>query len=112
VSAIYRNGAYRATDCPLCQQEVRIDTQHDGFVFTCRGGHADEELRPQLPLQVMLELAASTRDSAPSPPDEPQDPKGESGSTPVELSETGSRSPRSRRSPVGQRSARAFSTRT
>ena len=61
MSAVYRNNGYLATDCPACGQEVRVDRRGEEFTFTCRGGHSDLEVRAGLPPEVMLELAAASR---------------------------------------------------
>ena len=57
MSLVYLNGGYRATDCPLCGQEVKVERVDDGFRFSCRGGCTDGELAPALDPAVMLELA-------------------------------------------------------
>jgi hypothetical protein len=67
VNLVYENNRYRATDCPICRQEVQVDKVGAGFRFVCRGGHTDEELRPQLSPQVMLELAGANG-ARPVPP--------------------------------------------
>lgn len=60
MATVYRNGSYRAINCPKCSQEVRVDRRGDEFLFSCRGGCSDEDLRPLLPPKVMLELAEGT----------------------------------------------------
>jgi hypothetical protein len=60
MTLVYLNDGYRATDCPRCGQEVRIDKHGDHFDFRCRGGCTDDELAPLLDPALMLELAAST----------------------------------------------------
>jgi hypothetical protein len=65
VSLVYQNGAgagaYEAVDCPVpgCGQEVKVERRGDELRFSCRGGHSDEKLRPQLSARVMLELACA-----------------------------------------------------
>jgi hypothetical protein len=54
VSFVYANHGYRATDCPRCGQEVRIDMRGDRFDFSCRGGCTDAEVVGLLDPAVML----------------------------------------------------------
>ena len=60
MSFVYTNNGKTVTDCPICGQEVKITRRGSGFLFERRGGHSDGELRPQLPADVMLELARSS----------------------------------------------------
>ena len=63
------NGGYRATDCPLCGQEVRIDQSGDKIRFTCRGGCRDEELRPLLAgREIVVGTAGNGKPSSPVSP--------------------------------------------
>ena len=55
---IYTNNGYRATDCPVCGQEVHVDRHGDRFRFTCRGGCPEGQLTGLLDPAVMLALAA------------------------------------------------------